>query len=263
MLEPRVTPMAQTTPNYYLDQIDVAVELPMGPAGPEGAPGTIWMADAGPPPAGDFPDGTLFLSGDGTVYRFEDGQWVDTGIDLIPDVTEWIPHEHDYLPLTGGTLTGPLEGTDATFIGSVQVPSPDQGPEAVNLEYLTNVLNNLNLRKFFGDASGNAISTGTGGWSAGQQQAIYQHTGGVSMPPGVTGATVGLTMRQSNGYLTQFICDVTNNMWFARTQVSGNFGPWSSVTPIVRTTAPVDPPTGPTVPNGTIWIQLDSEAAPA
>ena len=262
MLEPRVTPMAQSTPNYYLDQIDVAVELPMGPAGPQGAPGTIWIADAGAPPTDQtYPEGTLFLAGDGQVYVYENGQFVPTGVDLIPDVTEWIPHDHDYLPLIGGTLTGPLEGTDAAFSGSVTVPSPDLGTEAVNLDYLTNVLNNLNLRKFFGDASGNAISTGTGGWGAGQQQAIYQYSGGISLPPGVTGPTVGLTMRQSNGYLTQFICDVNNNMWFARTQAAGSFGQWSSVTPFVRTTAPVDPANGgPAVPNGTIWIQLDASA---
>lgn len=267
MLEPQITPISPLTPTHWLDQIDVAVELPMGPAGEQGPPGTAWLVGAGPPPAGEYDDGTLYLSGDGKVYRYENGGWEDTGVDLIPDAGQGAipPHDHnEYLKRSGGSMFGPLLGTDAAFTGNVVVPTPDAGNEAVNLDYLTTQITNIGLDKFFGDSAGNAISTGTGGWNAGQGQAIYQHTGpGVTLPPGVTGATVGLTMRQSSGNMVQIICDVARNIWFTRVQAGSQWGQWSTLSPIVSTAAPVNPADGGTqVPHGTVWIQTDATVVP-
>jgi len=263
-MEPTVTPIAQATPNYYLDQIDIAVELPMGLQGEQGPPGTKWMVGPGDPPLeGEYDEGTMFLAGSGIIYEYENGEWENTGVDLIPDITQMVPHEHpEYLPLTGGTLTGPLFGGDASFNGNVVVPTPNVGNEAVNVDYLTNEIKKLNLQKFFGDVVGNAISTGLGGWNSGQQQAIYQYTGSLNMPPGTVGPTVGLTMKQSNGNSVQLICDVARNIWFTRSLTGNTYGSWSTVTPIVQSTAPVDPPNGPPVPHGTIWIQTDSTVIP-
>ena len=265
-LEPSITPKAVPTTTYWLDQIDVAVELPMGPAGEQGPPGTAWLVGPSttPPTTGIYDEGTLYLGGDGKIYQYENGAWVDTGVDLIPPASASQPHDHnEFLRLAGGTMTGPLTGVDSTFTGNVVVPTPNAGPEAVNLDYLSNTLANLNLSKFLGDASGNAILTGGGGWNAGQGQAIYQHTGpSVTLPPGVTGTTTGLTMRSSSGNITQLICDLARNLWFVRAQVAGTWGQWSTLSPIISTSAPVDPPNGPPVPNGTIWIQTDSTVTP-
>lgn len=264
MLEPRATPVAATAPTYWLDQIEVAVELPMGPQGEQGPPGTAWIVGAGltPPTDGTYEDGTLYLGGDGKVWVYtEERGWEYTGVDLIPPPAEVTAHLHNqYLRLAGGTMTGLLEGIDSTFTGSVLVPTPDLPQEAVNLDYLTTAITNLNLQKFFGDSSGYAITTG-GSWNASLAQAIYQQTGGQEVPPGVTGLTAGMTMRLSNGNLTQIICDVARNLWFTRTQVNGTFGAWTTLAPIVSMSPPVDPPGAPPVPHGTIWIQTDSTVA--
>jgi len=220
------------------------------------------MVGPGDPPAGgSYEDGTLFLAGSGKIYQYDaaSGTWVDTGVDLIPPAASALPpHDHDYLPLTGGTLTGSLTGTDAAFTGNVMVPTPtaaDLG-EAVNVDYLTTTIANLHLQRFLGEVSGNAISTASS-WNTAQGQAIYQQTDRAQLPPGVSGKTIGLVMRQSQGHVTQFICDIARNLWFARTQVGGLWGQWSTLSPIVSTSAPVDPPGGAAVPHGTIWIQTD------
>lgn len=262
MLEPRMTPTPVATPIYYLDQIDVAVELPMGPPGLQGNPGNRWYVGAGsvPPAEGEYRDGDLYLGGDGRIYAWEGDHWEPTGVDLIPEANQVPPHDHDYLPLVGGTLTGPLHGIDARFEGNVEVPDPDQALEAVNLQTLNGAIDAIELEKFFGDEGGVAIDT-SGSWNNASGQAIYQQVDGQATPPSVTGRQLGLVMHQASGFSTQLICDMARNMWFARTYISGSWGEWISLTPIVSTQAPVDPPTGTVVPHGTIWIQTDSAYA--
>jgi hypothetical protein len=265
MLESRITPQPAPTPTYWLDHIDVAIELPMGPRGLKGPPGTKWMVGVGMPVAGDYEPGTLYLASDGKIYEWIPTHWVWTGVDLISDSMQ--DHSHaDYLPLTGGNLIGPLTGTDARFTGNVSVPSPDSLDEAVNVGYLAKSISVLRLDKFLGDpVTGNAITTDKS-WNTAEAQAIYQQVAGTDVPNGITGRTIGFVMRQDQGRIAQLLCDIARNLWFVRTStgdaISSTWGEWTTLTPVVSTAAPRDPSAGGLeVPHGTLWIQTDTTTA--
>ena len=114
---------------------------PEGPQGPQGEPGL-------PGSGGDF-DGEHVLTGDpgDPPEEWAVGQLLYDGVEDTGDGSE--PHDHDYLPLTGGTLTG---GDDVLTLAG---ESPDRSPYLA-LKY------NGKRRGVFGVYSGSAVELSAG-----------------------------------------------------------------------------------------------------
>jgi hypothetical protein len=106
--------------------VDIPTIGPAGPQGPAGAPGAVPEAptdgqsysrrgsDASWQVAASGGGGISDAPNDGTTYARKSLAWAHL---THSDITDWATTLAGYLPLTGGTLTGPLAGTAATFSG--------------------------------------------------------------------------------------------------------------------------------------------------
>lgn len=291
-LTPSITPDSPVTPTYWVDMIDVAVELPRGPVGETGATGIGWSWGDGDPspltPSGK-PDGSFYLDVEsGSIWISTGGVWGPSGGSIMGPTGSYEEHDHEkYFPHSAGPanpLTGKLYGNEgAEFDDPIQVGTPSSlNPglkDAVNIEYLQRENRKVDLTLFFGLLNQNheAIFTGGHDWNAAVDQGIYQQIAGNNAPPGIPKLqtdwrTIGLVQKLTETTRAQTVLDVQRNMVFTRVQNLGNWSDWVPLTKIVDTVSPDEYVStmartgalkwGDKWADGQMWVQLEGKPDP-
>lgn len=235
----------------WIDQVDVTIELPAGPAG---AHGTEWITGTDAPASPPDGDQMYLDTKNGIIYEWVNSAWVP-----MTDLKH--THNHGDIYLKVDTAVGQTVAGQVTFSEPVLLPGAGTGDpsEAANKGFVESYLQSYSPERMLGASIEDAPPTGAmailttnDSWDDTRLQGIYHQVGGSGLPAGIDESvqTMGAVLSGEADRCVQLVFG--SERWFTRTYNGTTWSAWRMLGYVTSDNAPGP---GDILPAGALWIE--------